>query len=246
MFRIVMLIIRGIFSLPAWFIRLQKIKNDPQVSRMERYHLAQRICAWIMRHGNIAPVISGIENLPQENGYLLTPNHQGLFDPVLICYSHPRYTTAVVKIELTKVFFVKDLILLLQAHPMDRQNLRQSMQVIHNVTADLKAQLNCIIFPEGTRSKKGNVMGEFKGGSFKSAVNAQAPIVPVALIDCFKVFDEKSIRMVHPQIHYLTPITYEQYQDLSTEEIAELVKTRIQEKIDACLEEKKSKAVCDV
>lgn len=237
MLRIAMLIVRGLFSLPIWFIQLKKIKEDESISREQRYALAQKICAWIIKHGSIKPIVTGIEYLPSEDGYLITPNHQGLFDPVLLCHSHPRFTTAVVKIELTNVFFVKDLIKLLKAHAMDRQNLRQSMQVIRAVTEDLKNNINCIIFPEGTRSKMGNTMGEFKGGSFKSAVNAKATIVPVAMIDCFKVFDENSCRTVYPQLHYLTPITYEQYQDMSTEEIAQLVKSRIQEKIDECLTE---------
>lgn len=237
MLRIVMLVIRGLFSIPSWYLQLQKIKDDPQVSNEQRYALAQRICAWIICHGSIHPIITGLENIPSENGYLIAPNHQGLFDPVLICYTHPKFTTAVVKIELTKVFFVKDLIKLLHAHAMDRQNLRQSMQVIRSVSDDLKNQTNCIIFPEGTRSKMGNVMGEFKGGSFKSAVNAQAPILPVALIDGFKVFDERSLKKVSPQIHYLKPIYYEEYQDLSTEEIAQLVKARIQAKMDECIKE---------
>lgn len=234
MFRIAMLIIRGLFAIPSWYIDLQKKKEDENVSREERYALAQRICTWIMKHGSIQPTITGIENLPEEQGYLLTPNHQGLFDPVLICHTHQKPLTAVVKIELEKVFFVKDLIKLLKGHAMDRKNLRQSMQVIRAVTEDLKNGVNCIIFPEGTRSKMGNTMGEFKGGSFKSAVNANASIVPVALIDCFKVFDEKSIKTVYPQIHYLQPITPKEYQDMSTEEIASLVKSRIQEKIDEC------------
>lgn len=235
MLRIVMLVIRGIFSLPSWFIRMKKIEHDPQVSKEERYALAQRIARWIMRHGNITPVISGTENLPAKSGYLIAPNHQGLFDPVIICYSHDHYLTAVVKIELTKTFFVRDLIDLLEALPMDRKDLRQSMKVIRQVTENLKNGITTLIFPEGTRSKQGNVMGEFKGGSFKSAVNAKADIVPVCLIDCYQVFDRNSIRHVSPQIHYLKPISYEEYQDLSTAEIAELVQARIQEKMDACL-----------
>ena len=235
MLRIVMLVIRGIFGLPSWYIQMKKIKDDPNVTREERYQVAKRICAWIIKHGSIKPTITGLENLPEQSGYLITPNHQGLFDSVLICYSHEKYTTAVVKIELANTFFVKDLIALLQAHCMDRKDLRQSMKVIRGVTENLKNGITTIIFPEGTRSKQGNVMGEFKGGSFKAAMNAKAPIVPVALIDCFKVFDENGITKTYPQIHYLKPIYYEEYQELSSSEISELVQARIQAKINECL-----------
>lgn len=231
MLRIVMLVIRGIFSLPGWYSQLKKIKDDPNVSLDERYRLAKRICNWIIKHGSIKPIVSGVENLPDEDGYLLAPNHQGLFDPVLICYTHPHFTTAVVKIELTQTFFVKDLVDLLQARGMERDNLRQSIRVIHEVSKDLKKGINYIIFPEGTRSKNGNHLGEFKGGTFKSASNAKATIVPVALINSFQVFDRKSIRKVYPEVHYLKPIPYEEYQDLSSNEIAARVQHRIEEKI---------------
>ncbi len=235
MIRIVMIVFRGLFTLPSWYTKLKKIKNDQNVSRQTRYDLARTICAWIIKHGSIKPIVSGIENIPSEQGYLIAPNHQGLFDPVLICHTHPTFTSAVVKIELGQTFFVKDLIDLLHARCMDRENLRQSMKVIKEVGNDLKDGINYIIFPEGTRSKKGNVLGEFKGGSFKSAMNAHATILPVAMVDCFKVFDQNSLRTVYPQVHYLKPIHYEEYKDWSTNELSEEVQRRIEKKIAECI-----------
>jgi 1-acyl-sn-glycerol-3-phosphate acyltransferase len=118
---------------------------------------------------------------------------------------------------------------------MDRSNLRESIKVIRQVGEDIKKGRIVVIFPEATRSKQGNIMGEFKGGSFKAAQNAKAPIVPVAMIDCFKPFDTKGLAWVDCQIHYLAPIYFEEYQDLSTQEIADLVKSRIQAKMDEVL-----------
>ena len=71
----------------------------------------------------------------------------------------------------------------MKAYMMDRNDIRQSLQVIVNVTNEVKNGRNYLIFPEGTRSKMGNEMLEFKGGSFKAATKAKCPIVPVALID---------------------------------------------------------------
>lgn len=42
-----------------------------------------------------------------------------------------------------------------------------------NVANDVKNGKNFLIFPEGTRSKNGNVIGEFKGGSFKAAIQSK-------------------------------------------------------------------------
>ena len=89
-----------------------------------------------------------------------------------------------------------------------------------------------LIFPEGTRSKKGNEMLEFHGGSFRCAVKAKCPVVPMAFIDCYKVLDQKGCKPVSAQIHYLEPIPYDEYKELKTAEVAELVKNRVQAVID--------------
>ena len=63
-----------------------------------------------------------------------------------------------------------------------------------------------LIFAEGTRSRKGNQLLDFKGGSFKSATNAKCPIVHIALIDSFKAFDTNSTKKLNVQIHFKTSI----------------------------------------
>jgi len=92
-----------------------------------------------------------------------------------------------------------------------------------------------LIFPEGTRSKRGNEMLPFHGGSFRCATKSQCPIVPIALIDCFKVLDQKGSKPVSVQIHYLKPIPYEEYAGMKPAEVAELVKARIAQKIQECI-----------
>ena len=116
---------------------------------------------------------------------------------------------------------------------MDRNDIRQSLQVIVNVTNEVKNGRNYLIFPEGTRSKMGNEMLEFKGGSFKAATKAKCPIVPVALKNCFVPFDSNTVRPVTVEVHFLDPIPYEEYQGMKTTEIAEMVKKRIEAVVTA-------------
>ena len=97
---------------------------------------------------------------------------------------------------------------------IDREDIRQSMQVIMDVTEEVKKGRNYLIFAEGTRSKMGNKLLEFKGGSFKAATKAKCPIIPIALIDSFKPFDTNSIAPVTVQVHFLEPIYYEEYQNM--------------------------------
>jgi 1-acyl-sn-glycerol-3-phosphate acyltransferase len=135
------------------------------------------------------------------------------------------------KKEVKDTFLLKQIIQMLQAEIIDREDIRQSMQVIMNMTRRVKEGENFLIFAEGTRSKKGNTLLEFKGGSFKSAMNAKCPIVPVALIDSFKAFDTNSIKKITVQIHYLKPLYYDDYKNMKSTEIAELVADKIQKTI---------------
>ena len=105
------------------------------------------------------------------------------------------------------------------------------MKVIADVSEEVKKGRNYVIFAEGTRSRNGNEVQEFKGGSFKAATKAKCPIVPVALIDSFKPFDTNTISSVTVQVHFLKPVCYEEYKNMKTKEIAKLVQERIQRTI---------------
>ena len=127
---------------------------------------------------------------------------------------------------------------LLRGISIDRDDIRGSMKVIQKITEEVKQGRNYVIFAEGTRSKNGNEILPFKGGSFKSAVNAECPIIPVALINSFKPFDIESIKKEQVEVHYLKPIYPEEYKGKKTVEIAQMVHDRIQEEIHIQLSKK--------
>ena len=154
-------------------------------------------------------------------------NHQGLFDIIAIVESFERPLAGVIKKEFQNVPLLKQIIACTHSYAMDREDVRQSMTVIQNVAKDLMAGRNMVIFPEGTRSKLGNIMGEFHAGTFKCVAKSKAPIVPFAVIDTHKVLDEDGVAPLKVQLHYLKPIFYEEYKNLKTQEIAALVKERI-------------------
>lgn len=101
------------------------------------------------------------------------PNHQGLFDVLAIIEACDQPFSVVAKKEVKDVPFLKQVFRIMKAKIMDREDVRQSLQVILAVTEEVKNGRNYLIFPEGTRSKHGNQVGDFKGGSFKCAVKAR-------------------------------------------------------------------------
>ena len=231
--RLLMVVLKNIAIVPAAWVKLCKYaKHTDKYSYEEKYKHIRYIMKHVCKSGNIDLNVTGTENIPQKDGFLLCGNHQGIFDIVAIVDSFERPLAAVLKKELAKIPFLKQVIECTHSHSMDREDVRQSMKVIQNVTKELENGRNIVIFPEGTRSKNGNEMGEFHAGTFKCVTKSKAPIVPFALIDSFKVLDQDGCAPLKVQLHYLKPIFYDEYKDLKTGEIAALVKSRISEVIE--------------
>ena len=202
---------------------------------MEKYSHIQYIMRLAVKAGNVNLKVTGQENIPQENGFIMYGNHQGLFDVVALVATYDGPLAAVFKKELSNVPLLKQVIACTKSFAMDREDVRQSLTVIQSVTREVQAGRNYLIFPEGTRSKNGNQMRQFHGGSFRCALKAKCPIVPIAFVDSYKVLDQKGSKPVTMQIHYLAPICYEEYKDLNSVDLAELVQERIRQAIDSAL-----------
>ena len=214
-----------LFLLGIWYAKSTKVSEE------KKYKLIRRIGHYGCKSGNVTVHGYGLENLPTESGYIMYPNHQGLFDVMGLVYLNPTPFGVVIKKEAYNVFLLRQLVQTLGGLFMDRNDVKQGLQVINEVAKQVKEGRNFLIFPEGTRSKNGNKLGEFKSGSFKAATKAKCPIVPIAIIDSYLPFDTNSIRQVDVQLHVLPPIPYEEYQGMKTIEIANLVKERIEKVI---------------
>jgi 1-acyl-sn-glycerol-3-phosphate acyltransferase len=230
--RIILMVFRNLLILPYWLIRIFQLCNIEKYDSHTRYAFLYKVVPIVIRRGRIKIHETGQENLPSESGYVMFPNHQGLFDALAIIQTHERPLVTVMKKEVKNTFLLKQVITMLQAEVIDRDDIRQSMQVIMNMTRRVKTGENFVIFAEGTRSRQGNSLLEFKGGSFKSAMNAKCPVVPVALIDSYKAFDTGSIRKLTVHIHYLKPLYYEEYKGMKSTELAEKVSNIIRDKIN--------------
>lgn len=220
-----------------WIKLCRYAKHLDKYSEQERWDHISYILQRAVLTGNLDLTVTGVENIPAPDagGFLMYGNHQGMFDVVAIAATSKTPLAAVLKKELEGIPFVQQIIDCTRSYPMDREDARQSMRVMQQVTKDVQDGRGILIFPEGTRSKKGNEMLEFHGGSFKCALKAKCPIIPIAMIDCYKVLDQKGTAPVKVQLHYLEPIPYEEYQDMKTGELAAYVQEKIRVAIEANL-----------
>lgn len=232
--RIVTMVLKNLPIVPgAWQKLCRYAKHPEKYSEEEMYRHIQYILKRAVRGGNIDLQVSGTENIPKEGGFMLYANHQGMFDVLAVAATCDIPVGAVLKKELYDIPFLHQVAICTRSFPMDREDVRQSLTVIQSVIREVKAGRNYLIFPEGTRSRNGNQMGQFHSGSFRCATRSKCPIVPVALVDSFKVLDQKGSKPVTVQIHYLKPIYWEEYGNLKTTELAALVKERIAQAIQA-------------
>ena len=234
--RIPLMVFRLLYKAFYYFYHICKCASREDISYEEGFRWIKRTTILANRAGRVKIEAHGLENLPEKDGFIMFPNHQGLFDVLVFFESCPRPFAFVIKKEAANIILLKQVREALGSLVMDREDIRQSMKVIQTMAEEVKKGRNFLIFPEGTRSRQGNHTLEFKGGTFKSAVKAKCPIVPCALIDSFIPFDEKSIRPVTVHLYYLKPLYYEEYQNMKTTEIAEEVKRRIDEQIEAHLQ----------
>lgn len=234
--RIVTMVLKNLWIVPSAWIKLCRYaKHTDEYPEAEKYRHIQYILQHAIQGGNVEMTVTGQENIPAEGGFMFYANHQGMFDVLAIAATCDRPIGAVLKKELYDIPFLHQIVLCTKSFAMDREDVRQSLTVIQNVTEEVKKGRGYLIFPEGTRSKRGNEMLPFHGGSFRCATKSKCPIVPIALIDCFKVLDQKGSKPVSIQIHYLKPIAYEEYEGMKPAEVAQLVKSQIAQKIQECI-----------
>lgn len=231
--RIIYMVFMNLFLVPVWLVKISRMgREEDGHTKEERHSYISRMVQRIIKYGRVSLVVTGVENIPAENGFIMFPNHQGLFDVLALFASCPRPFSVVIKKEAANLILIKQVLGAIKGLSMNREDLKDQVRVIGEMTKRVKGGDNFVIFAEGHRSRKGNEILDFKSGTFKSAVKAGCPIVPVALIDSFKPFDISSLKRVIVQVHYMKPIYPNQYMGLKTAEIAHLVHDRIQDEIN--------------
>ncbi len=140
-------------------------------------HGGIRLALWL---SGISTEISGLEHVPAGRSAIFVANHESNVDPpVLFTRLHPRLHV-LFKAELLKLPLLGRVFMLGGFVPVVRGNREQSMASIAEAARSVAAGNNFLVFPEGTRSRTQELL-PFKKGGFIMAIEAQAPIVPVAI-----------------------------------------------------------------
>jgi len=134
--------------------------------------------------------VIGKENIPKTGGVLICSNHINNFDPLVVGTTTPRPIHFMAKEELFNVPVLGKIVSNVKAFPVkrgmsDREALRKGLSV-------LKEEEVLGLFPEGTRSKDGNLGKGLTGAGF-FALRTKAEVIPCAIIGPYKTFGKLKI-----------------------------------------------------
>ena len=203
------------------------IRHKDKYPEKTRYALALKLIRYLKKSARITTEVYGTENLPAEGGYVMYPNHQGKYDALGIMYAHREPCTFVMDKAKSYGFLVREMVDLLGAKRLALDDVRQNIRIMDQITKEVLEGKRFILFSEGGYNTNGNIVQRFKPGSFKCAMRAKVPIIPVTLIDSYIAFNSLKPGSVTTKVIFGQPITYDMYKDMKTHEVADIVRSTI-------------------
>lgn len=151
--------------------------------------------AWIFATCGIRLVVEGLENVDPTRPYVFMNNHQGAVDIGALVASLPSPSFHfIAKKELAWIPFFGWALALSVGIMIDRGNNQRAVASLRRAATRVRDGANVIIFPEGTRSKTGELR-PFKSGGFHLALQAGVPIVPVTISGSQVITPKGSLRV---------------------------------------------------
>ena len=173
-----------------------------------------RSVLWLL----LVPIkVSGRENVDPKQSYVFVANHQSFLDVFAVYGWLPNNFKWLMKKELRKIPFVGTACAVAGHIFVDRSNPRAAMESLTYIKAQLHDGISTVIFPEGTRTKTGE-MGRFKAGAFKIAMDMGLPVVPITLNGFYKSMPSGQFFAnldSHVSLHIGKPIDISQFTDIN-------------------------------
>jgi 1-acyl-sn-glycerol-3-phosphate acyltransferase len=138
-----------------------------------------RITGWIF---GIRVIVEGKEKIDPKKTYVFLSNHQGNFDGPVLLHVIGRDLRALIKREMMRLPVLSLVFKRIQYIPIERLNPKQAHTGIELGAKLLLEGKSFFAFPEGTRSRDGQ-LGTFKKGVFIMAIKAQIPIIPITILN---------------------------------------------------------------
>ena len=177
---------------------------------------------------NVKLVVKGKHNLYNGN-YIFASNHASLIDIPLLFIAVNRYTVFIAKNELSNIPIFKSILDRAGFIFVDRKNTNSAVKSMNNLMDDIeKTPRSVAIFPEGTRTRDGELL-PFKKGAAIFAINTNIPIIPVAISGTYRWSKKKLFDISQSMItfEFGEPIITENYSFDDRDHLTEKIKADI-------------------
>ena len=226
-------ILLGLFALYVLFLGACALLVDPkkEYEKNSPYYrfLLDSVTAAAMKLLRIRVHVSGIEKIPKDTKVLFVSNHRSNFDPIITWYILKKWKIAFVsKPSNFKIPFFGRIIRKCCFMPIDRENPRNAIVTINKAAKLLKKQEVSIgIYPEGTRSKNGQLL-PFHNGVFKIAQKAEAAIVVLCVTGTEKISKRTPFRRTDVYLDVLETFSAQGIKETKTEMIGTAIRRQIE------------------
>lgn len=142
--------------------------------------------------------VVGLEAVAVDRPFVIASNHQSWFDIFLLAAALPGSLRFVAKKELARVPLLGRAMRHAGHIFIDRQNRQAAFGAYDEAAAAIREGISAVVFPEGTRSRTGELL-PFKKGPFVLAIAAGVPLVPAYCAGTFTLLPKGSWRIrPHP------------------------------------------------
>ena len=178
----------GFFSLMAILASLLDKKG-------ELPHLVARVWGRTLLFGaRVKVTVKNPANIDHSRSYIYMSNHQSNFDiPVLLAYLPVQFRW-LAKVELFRIPIFGFAMQRAGYISIDRSNRKSAILSLKRAAEIIRGGVSVLIFPEGTRSRDGNIR-PFKSGGFILAIDSGVPIVPVIIHGTFPIMPKDRLRI---------------------------------------------------
>jgi 1-acyl-sn-glycerol-3-phosphate acyltransferase len=147
----------------------------------EPSHRVASLWAWlILKTCGVEVQVRGAEKLVPGRTYVLASNHQSLFDTPIVFAYLPLSFRILYKKSLNRIPFLGWHLFLSGHIGVERENPSKARKSLDDAAERIRSGTSVVVFPEGTRSFDG-AMRSFRKGSFRLAVKAGIPVVPLTI-----------------------------------------------------------------
>ena len=156
------MVMRRFYYIPSMMHDIVSAENSKKYTFEERYNKVRNVIKNVNKFGTCKIRCTGTENIPKENGYILFPNHQGLFDFLLIVETHDNPVSVVMRSNLENVILLKQVRKALDGKLIDRDDVRQAIGIINEMKDEVSKGKNFVIFPEEQEVKMETIWDRLK------------------------------------------------------------------------------------